>query len=180
MKLPITDKFLWNLYTAIEKISDFQALFARRSLKEACFPSLYKARLFYQKKADRQQFFKFIRYLKKKGYIKIESLEPNEAIILTQKGMEKVLKTTLRLKGKKRRKDGKWLMVIFDIPERKRTLRDLFRENLQILGFKYLQKSIWVCPYDVLEEVQNLIAKYELEKYAKTFLIEEIDLETKR
>jgi len=48
------------------------------------------------------------------------------------------------------------------------------------LGFKYLQKSIWVCPYDVLEEVQNLIAKYELEKYVKTFLIEEIELETKK
>jgi len=69
-------------------------------------------------------------------------------------------------------------MVIFDIPERKRTLRDILRENLQILGFKYLQKSIWVCPYDVLEEVQNLIAKYELEKYVKTFLIEELEIET--
>jgi len=180
MKLPITDKFLWNLYNAVEKISDFQALFARRSLKEACFPGLYKARLFYQKKADRQQFFKFIRYLKMKGYIKVKSLEPNEAIILTQKGVEKVLKISLRLKERKRRKDGKWLMVIFDIPENKRRLRDLFRENLQILGFKYLQKSIWVCPWDVLEEVQGLLIKYDLEKYVKTFLIEEVELETKK
>jgi len=180
MRLPITDKFLWNLYNAIEKISDFQALFARRSLREALFPSLYKTRLFYEKKADRQQFFKFVRYLKAKGYIKVKSLEPNEAIILTRKGMEKVLKTALLLKEKKKRKDGKWLMVIFDIPEKKRSLRDFFRENLQILGFKYLQKSIWVCPYDVLEEIQGLIIKYDLEKYVKTFLIEEIELEQQK
>ena len=101
MKLPITDKFLLSLYNAIEKISDIQALFARRSLREACFPELYKARCFYQKKADRREFLKFIRYLKKKVYIKIKSLEPKEAIVLTEKGMTKVLKTTLRLKEKK-------------------------------------------------------------------------------
>ncbi|MBZ9571765.1 hypothetical protein KJA15_00265 [Patescibacteria group bacterium] len=180
MKLPITDKFLWDLFNAIEKISDVHALFAPRTLKEVWFPELYKARCFYRKKADRREFFKFIRYLKKKGYIKVKSLEPNEAIILTQKGIEKVLKTTLRLKEKRRRKDGKWIMVIFDIPEKKRNFRDLFRENLQLLGFKYLQKSIWVCPYDVLEEVQGLIVKYDLEKYVKTFLIEELELETKK
>ena len=89
--------------------------------------------------------------------------------------MERVLKTALKKVKKKKRRDGNWLMLIFDIPEKKRKLRDLLRENLQILGFKLLQKSIWVCPYDILEQVQGIIQKYNLEKYVKIFLIKEVE-----
>jgi len=67
-------------------------------------------------------------------------------------------------------------MVVFDIPERKRTLRDLFRENLQLLGFKFFQKSAWICPWDVLKEVQAIVQQYNLGEYVKIFLIEEISL----
>jgi len=67
-------------------------------------------------------------------------------------------------------------MVIFDIPERKRDLRDIFRENLQLLGYRMLQQSVWVCPFDVLKETEGVIRQYELDDYIRLFLIEELEI----
>lgn len=176
MKLPLTDKFLWDLYNFIEKIDDTFSLFYPRTMKEVWFPDVYKLRRRYEKEDAKTQFSQFVNYLKKQGYIKIKSLEQKKAVMLTKKGAEKVLKVKLKMKEKKRRPDGKWQMVIFDIPEKKRDFRDIFRENLQILGYKMLQRSVWVCPYDVLKETEALIRKYSLHPYVKLFLIEEIEL----
>jgi len=176
MRLPFTDKFLWDLYNFIEKIDKTFELFYPRTMKEVWFPDLYKLKRGYGRKKDRQQFSQLIYYLKKKGYIKIKNLEEKQAVLLTKKGTDKVLKIKFKMKEKKKRLDGKWQMVIFDIPERKHDLRDLFRANLQILGYKMLQKSIWVCPYDVSKETEGLIRKYSLDPYVKLFLIEEIEI----
>ncbi len=45
--------------------------------------------------------------------------------------------------------DGKWRILAFDIPETKRRVREKLREYLWILGFKPIQKSIWVTPMDI-------------------------------
>jgi len=176
MRLSLTDEFLWNLYNFIEEIDRNFDLFYPRTMKEVWFPDLYKLRQEYERKRTRRYFSQFINYLKKKGYIKIKNLEQRQGVILTKKGAEKVLKIKFKLKEKKKRADGKWQMVIFDIPERKRYLRDLFRENLRILGYKMLQQSIWVCPYDVSKETEGIIRKYSADPYVKVFLIEEIDI----
>ena len=52
------------------------------------------------------------------------------------------------LQEKPKRWDGKWRVLIFDIPERKRNIRDYIRSTLVTLGFYHLQDSVWVCPYD--------------------------------
>jgi len=176
MRLPLTDKFLWDLYNLIENVDEAFDLFAPRTMKEAWFPNLYKLRLKYSRKETRRKFSQLIYYLKKKGYIKIKNLEQKQGVILTKNGAEKVLKIKFKLKEWEKRADGKWQMVIFDIPERKRVLRDLFRENLRILGYKMLQQSIWVCPYDLSKETEGIIRKYSADPYVKVFLIEEIDI----
>jgi DNA-binding transcriptional regulator PaaX len=55
-------------------------------------------------------------------------------------------------------------------------LRDLLRELLYLLGYRMLQQSVWVCPYDVLKETEAIIQKLSLERYVKIFLIEEIEI----
>lgn len=177
MVLPLTDKFLLDLYNFIEKIDKTLDLFVPpRTMKEALYPEFYKLKRNYERKKERERFAQLIYYLKKKGYIKIKKLEQKQAVILTKKGADKVLKIRLKNREKKKRADGKWQMVTFDIPEEKRICRDLLRENLQILGYKMLQRSIWVCPYDVLRETEGIIRKYLLDPYVKLFLIEEIEL----
>ena len=175
MKLSITDTFLWNLYTHIETLDRSFDLFAPRTMREALHSDLLKLRREYGRQKDRQSFSKLIYYLQRKGYIKRGHLRQRNGVILTPKGRERVLKIKLANTKKQKRADGKWQMVIFDIPEKKRLLRDIFREILLTLGYQKLQHSVWVCPYDVFKETDGVIKRYSLESYAKLFLIEEVE-----
>lgn len=178
MKLPITDKFLWDLYNLAEEVGGaLRVIFPPpRTIKEAFNPELYEFRMRYESRKSKRNFSQFIYYLKKKGYIKVENLKQKRAFLLTKKGREKVLKIRFKNLKEKRRKDGKWQMVIFDIPEKKKKLRNLFREKLYLLKYKMLQQSVWVCPFDVAKETEDVIREYSLDPYVKLFLIEEIEI----
>lgn len=49
--------------------------------------------------------------------------------------------------AKARKWDGRWRILIFDIPEKIRWKRDLLRKELRDFWFYPLQKSVWVYPY---------------------------------
>ena len=51
-----------------------------------------------------------------------------------------------------RRWDGKWRLVLFDVPESRSVERNKIRRYLQQRGFGYLQNSVWISPDAVLEE----------------------------
>ncbi len=42
--------------------------------------------------------------------------------------------------------DGKWRLALFDIPEVRVALRAKLRRRLCVLGFGYLQNSVWISP----------------------------------
>jgi len=56
--------------------------------------------------------------------------------------------------------DGVWHIVCYDIPEFKKKEREYLRLKLKELNFKFIQKSLWVYPYECKEEIaiisQNL------------------------
>lgn len=176
MKLPITDKFLFDVYNFTEGIGEIFDLCGPRTMKEVCYSDLYRLKKKYTRERTKKQFSQLVYHLKSKGYIKIKNLEQKQGIILTPKGAEKVLRIKFKMMDKKSRKDGKWQMIIFDIPESKRHLRKLLRENLYLLGYKMLQQSVWMCPYNVLKETEGVLRKYLLDRYVKLFLIEEIEV----
>ncbi|MFH1750037.1 MAG: CRISPR-associated endonuclease Cas2 [bacterium] len=61
--------------------------------------------------------------------------------------------------------DGKWRILAFDIPEKKRRIREKLREYLIILGFKLIQKSIWITPQKIdFHELQPLFEEKIKEK----------------
>lgn len=176
MKLPITDKFLWMLYNFLEELDRAFDVVAPRTMKEVVCPDFFKLKREWERKESRKNFSRLIYYLKKKGLIKIENLKAKKGIILSKKGEKKILKIKYKMIKKKRRKDGKFIMLIFDIPERKRSLRNLLREHLHLLGYKILQQSVWICPYDVLKETEEFLRIYSLDTYVKIFLIEEMEI----
>ena len=57
---------------------------------------------------------------------------------------------------KPKRWDKKWRVLIFDVPEKHRGIRDKVRNTITAVGFMRLQKSVWVYPYDC-EDFINLI-----------------------
>ena len=52
----------------------------------------------------------------------------------------------------KRPWDGRWHLVLFDVPEVRSAERNKLRRYLQNRGFGYLQNSVWITPDSVSEE----------------------------
>ncbi len=94
----------------------------------------------------KQGISRSVRRLLEGGYIK----ETSGQIELTLKGehLAALLGEGRLVTHKPRRWDGKWRVLIFDIPERRRRVRDQIRHTLMTLGFVRLQNSVWVHPYD--------------------------------
>ena len=89
--------------------------------------------------------------------------DTSKRLILTEKGKKyaELMDHRGRLQFAKDRKwDGRWRIVIFDIWERRREVRDRLRTRLQTIGFIKVQNSVWAYPY----ECEELIA------FAKTEL----------
>lgn len=51
----------------------------------------------------------------------------------------------------------KWIIVIFDIEEKSRVLRNTFREKLKNLGFGMLQQSVWITPLPIGGEMMEFV-----------------------
>jgi len=66
--------------------------------------------------------------------------------------------------------DGFWRMLIFDIPEKEKKLRDILRGRLKEFGFGKWQKSVYISPFDIGKEVAEFIKSHGLEEYA--FILE--------
>lgn len=64
-----------------------------------------------------------------------------------------------------RKWNGKWYLVIYDIPEEKKRERRILRDLLNKLGFGQLQKSVYVSPFNFLGEVKKIIRDYHLSDY---------------
>ncbi len=179
MKLSITDEFLWRVYDILEKGSDVvDFLFFTSSVQKGRMMTR-GANPFFKKiqhQNGRKKFSQLIYRAKVRGLIKIKNLEGKKGIMLTKKGIGKALLASFTIEGKTRRIDGKWLMVIFDIPQKHPKARGLLRSILQNLGYKMFQQSVWITPYDVSEKTEKLLQFYSLDEYVKIFLIEKLDI----
>jgi DNA-binding transcriptional regulator PaaX len=56
----------------------------------------------------------------------------------------------------KRRWDGKWRMVLFDVPQNRASDRVRLRRSLSARGFGYLQNSVWITPDPLTGEREAL------------------------
>lgn len=85
---------------------------------------------------------------------------------VTQKGEARLRQLELydyKLK-KPRRWDKKWRLLIFDIREERKSLRDKIRRTLISIGFARLQDSVWVYPYDCEDLITLLKADFRVGK----------------
>lgn len=109
---------------------------------------------------------KAIARLKKRGLIAQEKVEESGIILkLTDEG-----KTAAFLMSENRQDwDGKWRVVIWDIPEQKRIIRNLFRRNLKKWGFKHFQKSVWISKKNITDKLFGYIKDLGIEKWVWVF-----------
>lgn len=84
---------------------------------------------------------------------------------LTSKGNDKFKRKFPILALQKKKWDGNFMIVIYDIEKKKNRERDRLRAKLKELGFGMLQESVWVSPYHFEEDFQEFIESNKLEDF---------------
>jgi CRISPR-associated endonuclease Cas2 len=109
---------------------------------------------------------------------KRENPDGSFTFVLSAKGKIKTLSFQFeKIRLERKNWDGKWRLVVFDIPEKLKRARDALREKLKELGFYEFQKSVFVFPYESEDEIDFIIEFFELRQYVRTILAEKIDNE---
>ena len=82
-------------------------------------------------------------------------------------------------KVKRRRWDGKWRVVVFDVWENTRSKRDILRYEIKNFGFIQLQKSVWIYPYECQEFISLLKTGLSFGKNIRYMIVEKLDHDEK-
>lgn len=109
------------------------------------------------KNVNKKDLGRIIKRLKTQEMINIADKDGKITIKITEKGKARLLEydfENIKLKSNKR--DGKWRLILFDIPEKKKNARDVFRRKLIQLGFIKLQESVFACAYPCKNEIDFL------------------------
>ncbi len=129
------------------------------------------------KKFTKKQIENSFQYLKKHKFIEYVGNKNSKTIVrITKKG-----KSVLRffdieiMKIKKPQKwDGKWRLVMFDIPVRFTRGREALRFHLKQLGFFQFQKSAWIYPYPCEDEIMYIADFHGVAPFIDILKVEEI------
>jgi len=129
------------------------------------------ARLKYQSKS-------MLGRLKQKGEIEFEERDGKKYVRLTERG-EKALafsQQKLQLTNAKPRKwDRRYRLVMFDVPEKRKKIREHLRFQMREVGFLRIQDSAWLYPYDCEEFMMLLKADLRIGKDVLYAVVEEIE-----
>ncbi|MBL8031619.1 MAG: hypothetical protein JNK33_04835 [Candidatus Doudnabacteria bacterium] len=113
-------------------------------------------------------------YLYKKGYIAFEDRAGRRLMRLTQQGKLRTLFDNFGV-DKARGWDGKWRVVLYDIPQSARAVRFQVLHQLKVLGFAQLQASVYIGPYALNESALQYLRTSGLIKYIRIMLVERVD-----
>ena len=111
-----------------------------------------------------------LRRLEKYGFV-----ERNEyKYKITEKGQD-FLKNILHQKNNKNKPwDGKYRVVIFDVPERIKMSRNWLRNELYYLGYKKLQNSVFIGKKPLPEKVIAGIKENKMSNFVNYLLVDKV------
>lgn len=116
--------------------------------------------------------------LKQKGWVKKSG---RNIFTLTPEGKKEALFAYINAESaiykpeEKQEWDGGWRMIFFDIPEKKRHLRDFLRIVIKAIGFREFQKSIWIYPYEVPSFLKDLLTEERMRHYCRFVITEQME-----
>lgn len=130
--------------------------------------------------ANRSGFLEKVSYLRRRGLVRRITEGKKSYIEITQKGREHIRKMEFDDLSVTRPEvwDKKWRVVISDIPEKERVLRNVMRAKLYQIGFLQVQKSVFVFPFECTREVNLICDNLGGRKYIKYLIADIIEGET--
>ena len=161
IRSPIKQKVLLLLAAGI-------ALSASRSLGRQLYVFRKLDRAW--KNIDRQYLYRILREFKEERLINYqEKPDGTVEIVLSEKGRERVVIFNLDTMTIPELKDwdGKWRVVIYDIPEKKKSARETLRHKLKELGFHEWQKSVFIHPYPCRDQIDLLMEIFDIRTYVR-------------
>jgi DNA-binding transcriptional regulator PaaX len=117
------------------------------------------------------QLLRHLRNLKRSGYIDIEKNNNLTSVKLTIKGKIKHLENS-----SDNQKDGKIRIISFDIPETQANKRKQFCRSIRRIGFRKLQKSLWICLFIKADEIDLIIDELGIRQYVAYFVATESNI----
>jgi len=138
-----------------------------------------------------KSFDKNRKYSEKQIRTAFNNLKQRKLIEIIQEG-DKKFKVKLTNKGQSRTKeisfeflrikkpakwDGKWRVLIFDIPTDPKIFnqaRNALRAKIKELGFYQMQKSVWVYPYECEDEILFVAEIFQVQKYIEIMTVEKL------
>ena len=170
-----------RLYTNVQQALLATVAFAGVTLVATIAPNAPAAlaKLASVKRAQlRYQYRTVLGRLAAQGHIAFEKRDGKQYARITETGRKVLAFEQEKAKlndTKKRRWNGRWRVIIFDIPERRRQTRDRLRIIMQEVGFVRLQDSVWVFPYDCEDFVTLLKAELKIGAAILYMVVEQIE-----
>lgn len=123
---------------------------------------------------SKKKYRRTVHDLEKRGILEISRKHGDTFIRLTQKGELQALLKFARLDNVKAW-DGKWRLIIFDIPEQARDKRNQLRALLKKEGFVKLQASVFISARPLNRAAVEYLKKTRLIGYIRILRVDEID-----
>lgn len=119
---------------------------------------------------------RIVKRLKKQEMITMREKDGKTLVELTEKGKRRLLEYDFEnIERKTKKRDGKWRLIIFDIPEGKKKNRDAFRRKLLQLDCVRLQDSVFVSAFPCKDEVDFLCHFLEISDYVTIVSLDRIE-----
>jgi len=128
------------------------------------------------KNFNRRDVGRILKRLEKQQMISVKENNGKIYIEIAEKGKRRLLEydfENIELKSKKR--DGKWRLIIFDIPEYKKSAREVFRRKLKQLDIIQLQKSVFASAFSCKNEIDFLCNFLEISDYVTLVSLNKIE-----
>lgn len=88
---------------------------------------------------------------------------------LTEKGFDELCLEFPFFRFLRQTWDGKWRVISYEIPEKKREMRDRLRREMQGWGLGPWHRSFWLTPHPIILNLRELVSQKEEEKYIQAF-----------
>lgn len=152
------------LISVIDVAGTLHPLFSLRELKKR---SVYG-------RSDKA-YYNTIYRLYKRGWIQFVDKDGERFIKLTHKGTLEALTAKMHEGVRVGKWDGKWRLVMFDVPESAHKYRDRLRLLIKQQGFKYIQGSVWISPYPLAWAAVEYLNASGLQKYVRIMRVDQMD-----
>ena len=119
--------------------------------------------------------------MSRKGWLRSRRVGNNSFYSLTPKSIKLLEEGAQRIFQLRADEwDGRWCLLIYSIPEKKRHLRNKLREKLTWLGYATLNHATWISPRILQDELDDLLDSLKIRDHVEIFCAEHLGFSANR